>query len=78
MRNSSEESGILFEAYLVIILRISDFNSWDKDMGGSDLVRVRPLPAGPLRSAGVLPLDVVGTVSVIVVVELSDSCLAVM
>jgi hypothetical protein len=39
------------------------------------LVRVSPLPAGPLRSAGVSPLDVVGTVSVIVVVELNDCCL---
>ena len=62
---------VLFEAYLAMILRISALRSGDKEIGGSVFVRVSPLPAGPLRSAGIESFDVVGTVSVIVVVELN-------
>jgi hypothetical protein len=54
-----------------MILRISALRSGDKEIGGSVFVRVSPLPAGPLRSAGIESFDVVGTVSVIVDVELN-------
>jgi hypothetical protein len=71
VRNSCAVKDVLFEAYLAIILRISALMSGDKEIGGSASVRVSPLPAGPLRSAGIESFDVVGTVSVIVNVELN-------